>query len=703
MRALLLSLFILLFPAVALGAEGPLANLPVIKIQKIEPGWWSVLEGMNSEERASYLKGIESQFRTQLDSSSDLNTQQTLKLIYSLMDRVIKGDDTPLVIANLPLKNDSYSIPQWLELFQLQVQYENQLLTYRHRQERLATFIDELRRSIANDLVSYRATPEASIERLQLAALVVRNQLELVISRHQNSRLTNAIAQLEARQKELLALQEFAVRNLTPTPERQKGLQEQLDKLQKRIESNSVEAYKAKLRELTGSTTAQPSAQNIDERLSEFQTYAQWLNLRAQQGSLDLELMLERGLSGTHLPLPPPQKAIWSELESLLQKADSNFTDLLTTLDITASSDKPSRMKEAWNSLSEARQMMQSVAYRSRQTNYLFSGYETVALAQRSWWEPEKFALGRLLKQAFTGAYELWDYPIFLVNEAPVTIASLSGFMLILLLAFVASSLIRKGISRVGQSRTTVSESALFTIGRILHYIIITAGLLIGFSALGLDFSNLAIIAGALGVGIGFGLQSIFNNFISGLILLFERPLKVGDLVELESGVRGRIKSINVRSTQIATWDNIDILVPNSEFISGRVTNYTYTDDLRRLHVPFGVAYGTDKEQVKAAAIEAALTIDYTLNTRDRGPDVWLVNMGESSLDFELVVWIRGNRLPKHTNPIAAYLWAIETSLGAHNIEIPFPQRDLHLRSVDDKLLARYQPPQHLKGTPDHE
>ena len=223
------------------------------------------------------------------------------------------------------------------------------------------------------------------------------------------------------------------------------------------------------------------------------------------------------------------------------------------------------------------------------------------------------------------------------------------------------------------------------------HYIIITSAVLVSFSIVGVEYTELAIIAGALSVGIGFGLQSIFNNFISGLILLFERPIKVGDLTELDSGTRGRVEAINVRSTQVTTWDNIDILVPNSEFISGRVTNYTLGDDLRRLHVPFGVAYGSDKELVKKAVIEAALAVPTTINLGAHKPDVWLVNFGDSSLDFELVVWVNGNKLPKDKHPTGVYCWEIETKLAEYNLEIPFPQRDLRLKSVYQDVVDTMQ------------
>lgn len=198
------------------------------------------------------------------------------------------------------------------------------------------------------------------------------------------------------------------------------------------------------------------------------------------------------------------------------------------------------------------------------------------------------------------------------------------------------------------------------------------------------------MIGGALGVGIGFGLQNIFSNFVSGIIILLERILKVGDFVDLQSGVMGRVSEINMRYTRITTNDAVDIIVPNSEFINGRVINWTLGDMTRRVHIPFGVAYGTDKELVRSCALKAASQLPYTIEDEDHQSDVWLTCFGDSSLNFELVVWvgIEGVRAPSKV--LAKYLWAIETELGLAGVEIPFPQRDLHVRSgtIDVNLLA---------------
>ncbi len=275
----------------------------------------------------------------------------------------------------------------------------------------------------------------------------------------------------------------------------------------------------------------------------------------------------------------------------------------------------------------------------------------------------------------------LADSTLFDVGETPVTGMDILRVLIILIVALLLSRGIRIAIGRVSDRESAGTQASLYTVGRLTHYVIVLVAVLIALSTIGLDFSNLALIAGALGVGIGFGLQSIVSNFVSGLIILFEHSLRVGDYIELDTGLTGTVKSINVRSTLINTNDNIDIVVPNSEFVTARLTNWTLAERILRVRIPFGVAYGSDKELVRKAAQEAAAKVSYTLtHMKGREPEVWLVDFGESSLDFLLLVWVNRQGARRPTRTRAAYLWELESKLTEYGIEIPFPQRDLNLR-----------------------
>jgi small-conductance mechanosensitive channel len=291
-------------------------------------------------------------------------------------------------------------------------------------------------------------------------------------------------------------------------------------------------------------------------------------------------------------------------------------------------------------------------------------------------------SISRGTKAAYKRVASLGDVTLFSIGETPVTGGDILRVIVILLVAMLLSRGIRHAIKRVGSEESSGTQASLYTVGRLTHYAIIILGLFIALSSIGLDFGSLALVAGALSVGIGFGLQSIVNNFVSGLIILFEHSLRVGDYIELDTGLTGTVKAINVRSTLINTNDNIDIVVPNSEFVSTRLTNWTLGERILRVRIPFGVAYGSDKELVKQAALEAAGEVPFTLaNRKGREADVWLVEYGDNSLNFLLLVWVNRQGARRPTRTRSAYLWALETKLAEHGIEIPFPQRDLHLRS----------------------
>ena len=256
-----------------------------------------------------------------------------------------------------------------------------------------------------------------------------------------------------------------------------------------------------------------------------------------------------------------------------------------------------------------------------------------------------------------------------------------------------------------------MDPSLLYTFSRILHYSVIALGVLVVLHMAGIRFQKIALVGGALGIGIGFGLQNIVNNFVSGLILLVERSLRVGDFIEISPEMCGIVREISVRSTRIATNENVDILIPNADLVNNKVVNWTFKEGVRLFRIPFGVAYGTEKETVKTAAIEAANQVRHTyLEDAKRLPSVRLVNFGNSSLDFELVVWLKPEAVRNPDQVIADYLWAISSTLQKYNIEIPFPQRDLHLKSsnlsltkdefLETDFLTSGPPPRHNHQTP---
>jgi len=269
------------------------------------------------------------------------------------------------------------------------------------------------------------------------------------------------------------------------------------------------------------------------------------------------------------------------------------------------------------------------------------------------------------------------DYPLVKVGDYQLTLASLLFLTVLVIMVFVAEWFLRRQLIRRVLNRTHLAASLQYAIGRITGYLFIALGIYVALKVVGIDLGSLALVAGAIGVGIGFGLQDIINNFVSGLILLAERPIALGDRVEVDD-VAGRVVQINLRSTTVVTNDNISIIVPNSSFISGKVVNWSHGDPKVRLRLPVGVAYGTDPEQVKRVLLEVAAAKPEALKLPE--PRVYFDNFGDSALNFELAVWT-SEMLTAPRRFRSDLNFAIEKALRENGIQIPFPQRDLHLRT----------------------
>jgi len=212
------------------------------------------------------------------------------------------------------------------------------------------------------------------------------------------------------------------------------------------------------------------------------------------------------------------------------------------------------------------------------------------------------------------------------------------------------------------------------SIVRISRYIVLFIGIMITLDTVGISFSSLAALGAVLMVGIGFGLQNITQNFISGLIILLERPIKVGDFVSVKD-TSGKVVEIGARSTLIHTRDDVAIIVPNSQFISEQVINQSFTGSNMRMTVNVGVAYGSDTEKVKDILLEIASNSTGVL--ADPPPKVFFENFGDSSLDFSLAVWI--NDIWDNRGTLSNVRLAIDKRFREENISIPFPQRDIHI------------------------
>ncbi|MEP0711459.1 mechanosensitive ion channel domain-containing protein [Algoriphagus sp.] len=277
---------------------------------------------------------------------------------------------------------------------------------------------------------------------------------------------------------------------------------------------------------------------------------------------------------------------------------------------------------------------------------------------------------------------QILSYSLVSLGESKLTVGLILTLIISFIVLFVVTEWIRKLLVNKVLTRYQIEAGTRSSIGMIVKYVLVLAGVFSILQTNGVDLSAFGILAGALGVGIGFGLQNITNNFISGLIILFERPIKVGDRIEVGE-VSGDVIRISARSTTIVTNDNITIIVPNSQFIDSPVINWSHNDRNIRFNFPVGVSYKEDPENIKKILMEAAKENNGVLNIPP--PDVLFESYGDNSINFILRVWSSEyiNR-PKVLKSQLYY--AIFKKFGEQGIEIPFPQRDLHLKSGFEKL-----------------
>jgi len=271
---------------------------------------------------------------------------------------------------------------------------------------------------------------------------------------------------------------------------------------------------------------------------------------------------------------------------------------------------------------------------------------------------------------------EYLNLTLFMLQDTPVTIMSLVVFFIFLSVFIFLGAFTRRMLQSRVLSKLEIDPGLQYTLARVSQYIIVIIGVLVSFQFVGINLTSLAVVFGLLSVGIGFGLQNITANFISGLIVMFERPISVGDRVDV-AGIEGDVTEINIRSTKIRTLNNISIIVPNTEFVSNSVINYSHGDPTFRLDINVGVAYSSDLDKVLKALNEVAEEHDKVMKQPKH--QVHLTEFGDSAWEMQLRVWIPN--VKERYILRNEFHQAIVRKFNELEIEIPFPQRDLHVRS----------------------
>jgi small-conductance mechanosensitive channel len=280
------------------------------------------------------------------------------------------------------------------------------------------------------------------------------------------------------------------------------------------------------------------------------------------------------------------------------------------------------------------------------------------------------------LKHTLAEIKDFFSISIFKLGEVELTLWTVLYLVVLFVLLVYVSGILKRWLNRF-LVRSRLASGVQVAVGSILRYLIVVVGLIIILQNAGIDLTTLNVVAGAIGIGVGFGLQNIANNFISGMIILFEGPIKIGDRIDV-GGIEGDVVKIGGRSTSVVTNDNIVIIIPNSKLISENVINWSHNDDRVRFRIPISVAYGSDVHLVEKALLEVAEVEPNVLS--NPAPGVRFVEFGDSGLLFELRAWT--DTLTHRKGLLVSKLnFAIYEKFQQYEITIPFPQRDVHIKS----------------------
>lgn len=660
--------------------------------------WWLYFQPDKTkpEELTARINAARDSLNALGQSLGDKDKQKSIASVISLLERYEKLTAAELPALTSPsVPKPAYTLEQLLDVHGELEKVEQESLIAIQDVDTLESAVKSGERDLSRRKVAYLELDKDSPEKLQKGLEIMRNRVQLEVARQELRLQRSQSQQLVEKIKSLQTELRVAMERLNATPEEIERLQGTENEAQKQVTELTEQLTKLQLGSV--GTLASSPAEKARAQLARQQVLALEVQISRQQviaANAELgRIVLQRMLASNETP----PKADRERLETHTEMFKSNRDQILTwrqTSNNNRSSAVAQVVETPSGELSELLQKQLTAADRIdellRKLEDDFDQGNFLSDLLDSLLSKREGRLGQGVRLAQDAVGSTWattktalTTSLFEISETPVTTLGLLRVLLILTIAWWISKLLRKGLQHVAERRQTVNQSSVYTLGRILHYFILAIGIIVGLSSIGLDFTKFALFASALGVGIGFGLQTLVGNFIAGLIILFEKSIKVGDFLELESGVTGEVKEINMRSTLITSNDNIDIVVPNSEFVSARVTNWTMREVYRRIHVPFGVAYGTDKELVREAVLEAANEVPWTLKSnKRRAPQVWFVEFGDSSLNFELVVWLVPDAVKRPNAILADYLWEIDNKLKQYNIEIPFPQRDLHLRSA---------------------
>lgn len=661
--------------------------------QVLPAQWWRTLERASPEQARQSLLALQQQLMqaiAQIDNQEQQTDMRSLLAAIAFNQRSYLGliQKNITVMAKQPELLEHYSLMAWREALQ-QLRISAQALQEKQIElTQLSAQLDAIEHEADDAEERYERTVVTDANKLMSALGMIERRLAWLSAQQAIRLQQQQLQQLVTQHQYAQYVWQQANTHLQLQTQDTQQIRQRIEKTQQQVEKKqeAVRQLQAKVVLVMGDDALAPAKVYNDQvnllvgqiQLLLEQVQWQWeqqllVYVQArQQVDFNWDAALRQPLmqwKKQWQQLNDQQQQLQVQLESRRNQIQTALLALPDTGEDRQMQQRKQDYQLIVKRLGDEQTLLKNVVGLLQELTGLSEQQQALLLAHDGIWFDRWHRLLHWIHALFTEVVSGLTAPLFTLGNAAVTLWSLIQVIILMVLIWWGSVGLRQGLMRFTENNDKISQHSAHTLGRLIHYTIMTVGVIVALSLVGIDLSSLAWIAGALSVGIGFGLRDIVKNFAAGLIIMFERTLKLGDSIELSSGVAGKVKDIGLHSTLIITSDNLDVVVPNAEFISGRVLNWTLSDLYRRIHIPFSVVLSSDKRQVVEVVLAAAKSVPYTLQEAERMPQVVLTDL-EGKMSFELLVWIKQGAVKFPYGVKAAYLWQIESALRERGIRL---------------------------------
>lgn len=701
------TLFLLLLPYLSLfGGEGEDKSPPSPPNPlELKKNWWryfDVSEEKFHERVVSYKEFLDGMLSYEKGEEQEELSQLKEEVFgqLELYDKILHKEmpsSTPAVEIY-----KTYSIEQLLNLKEQSLNVEREIASVNDRIALKSTREGVIQYELDREVISYHDLEGSSYDKLHTGLRVIFLRIQLAILREELKQLRTLLAYRNKEQESVQGVLKDAVKKVDYSLLDEEAIKRTTTKFLHEIKMEKEK--RAKLEKLSITGNGEKSSHELICCLQNYQIVTS--NIRIDNFSLLLILgeikqaLYEIAVKGEEVEAED-LKAVIKDSEERVEKVSTDLDHWKKQLErdrqevsrvISLKIDKDKELGDKKKQEIVAIHIeLDRAAELIREANLNVVAIETLIQLLRERIIEEKSitdAWGMRLVSYWQGAArevsDLLSTTLWHIDEKPVTVGAILRALFIIAIFLLISSYVKKWIGARILSSSRFSKATKQITQKLIHYAILVLALYIALNILGVDLTNIAILAGALGVGIGFGLQPIVTNVISGFTLLFNRYLKVGDIIQTEQGEMATVKSINLQFTHITTYEGADKIIPNADLSTKGLTNWTMKNDCRRFRVPFGVAYGTNKDRLREVILEAVSKEPYVIKNQVKipNPDIWFMQYGDSSVNFELVAWVDLTIPSPHGTATSSLLWVIDNVLTKEGIEIPFPQRVLHVKEL---------------------